>query len=227
MRLECLRFLSHLLDIGKEKLSPFASDVVDAVAKALTDSSPDSKKECCEIVKKISACFDGERLARAGGPLIASLLANLRHQQWKVRRATLDSLGVILSLEAPMLAHMEEALPHISAPNALLSDRNVAVRQCLAEVLEKWLLKGLSFKAPTVAMIDFEASEPVGFEKYEHRLLLLLLSTIADEDTEQVAPLAFGGLERVSAFKHECRLKQLERQKEKAAKMKAANNPQG
>merc|ERR1719160_939137 len=227
LRLEALRFLSHLLDVGKERLAQFTSDVVDALAKALTDSCPDSKKECCEIVKKVSTYFDGERLSRAGGPLVSSLLANLRHQQWKVRRATLDSLGVLLSLEAPMLNHMEEALPNLTAPNALLNDRNVAVRQCLAEVLERWLLKGLSFKAPVVNMIDFEDNEPVGFEKFEHRLLLLLLRTVADEDTEQVAPLAFGGLERVAALKHEVRLKQLEKAKEKAAKMKAANNPQG
>jgi hypothetical protein len=144
LRLEALRLLSHLLDIGKDSLGKFTSDIVDALAKASTDSCPDGKKECCEIVKKVSGCFDGGRLSRSGGPLVTSLLSNLRHQQWKVRRATLDSLGVFLSLEAPMLNHMEETLPHLSAPNALLNDRNVAVRQCLAEVLERWILKGLS-----------------------------------------------------------------------------------
>lgn len=227
LRLELLRFLSHLLDIGKERLAPFTCDICDALAKALTDSCPDSKKECCEIVKKISACFDGEKLGKAGGPLVTALLANLRHQQWKVRRATLDSLGVLLSLEGPMLAHMEETLPHLCAPNALLNDRSIAVRQCLAEVLEKWLLKGLSFKTPLVSMIEMNDDSAVGFDKYEHRLLLLLLSTVADEDTEAVAPLGFGGLERVAVFKHEMRLKHAEMRKEKAAKMKAANNPQG
>merc|ERR1719161_2305609 len=74
-------------------------------------------------------------------------------------------------------------------------------------------------------MIDFD-KEPEGFQKYEHRLLLLLLSSAADEDTEKVAPLALGGLERVAALKHEVRIKQLEKDKEKAAKMKQANNPQ-
>jgi len=227
LRLEVLRFLNHLLEVGKEKLSPFTSDVVDALAKSLSDSCPDAKKECCDIVKKVSTCFDGERLSRAGGPLIASLLGNLRHQQWKVRRATLDSLGVLLCLEQPMMDHMEECLPHLSAANALLQDRNIAVRQCLAEVLEKWLLKGLNFNAPLTSIINFEEGDLVGFDKYEHRLLLLLITTVADEDTEQVAPLAFGGLERVAALKHEARLKQFERQKAKAEKMKAANKQVG
>jgi len=226
LRLEVLRFLNHVLDIAKERLGSFTSDIVDTLGKALTDSCPDAKKECCELVKKVSACFDGEKLSRAGGPLVSALLENLRHQQWKVRRATLDACGVLLSLEAPMMAHMEEALPHLAAPNALLNDRNIAVRQCLAEVLEKWLLKGLSFNAPLVKIIDFDDEEPAGFEKYEHRLMLLLLSSVADEETEQVGSLAFGGLERVAAFKHEVRLQLAEKAKEKAAKMKAAQNPQ-
>jgi dynein assembly factor 5 len=226
LRLEVLRFLNHVMDIAKERLGAFTSDIVDTLGKALTDSCPDSKKECCEIVKKVSACFDHEKLARAGGPLVMALLENLRHQQWKVRRATLDALGVLLSLEAPMMTHMEEALPFLAAPNALLSDRNTAVRQCLAEVLEKWLIKGLGYTPQMQRIIDYDDEAPAGFEKYEHRLMLLLLSSVADEDTEQVGSLALGGLERVAAFKHEALLKQAERAKEKAAKMKAAKNPQ-
>ena len=37
-----------------------------------------------------------------------------------------------------MLDHMEDVLPHLSQ---LLSDHTIAVRQCLAECLEVWLLK--------------------------------------------------------------------------------------
>mmetsp|Transcript_151005 Transcript_151005/g.263102 ORF Transcript_151005/g.263102 Transcript_151005/m.263102 type:complete len:960 (+) Transcript_151005:85-2964(+) len=220
LRLECLRLLSHLLDVCKERLNPFASDVIDALAKALSDTCPDSKKECCEIVKKVSKHFDGERLSRAGSPLVAALLGNMRHQQWKVRRATLDSLGVLLSLEAPMLDHMEDVLPHLAAANSLLSDRNIAVRQCLAQVVERWLMKGLTFKVHLAPMIDFDDG-PAGFEKFEHRLVLLLLSTVADEETEQVAAPALGGLERVAVLKHEARQKQAQKEKVKLAKRKA------
>lgn len=122
-----------------------------------------------------------------------------------------------------MLEHMEEALPHLNAPGAVLKDRNTAVRQCLGEVLERWLLKGLGFKAPLTAMIDFDENELSGFDKFEPRLLLLLLSVIADEDTEQVAPAAFGSLEKVAETKHEARLKAVALSKDKAAKMKEAN----
>lgn len=222
LRLECLRLLSHLFDVCKERLNPFASDVIDALAKALSDTCPDAKKECCDIIKKVSSHFDGERLSRAGGPLIAALLANLRHQQWKVRRATLDSLGVLLSLEAPMLDHLEDVLPHLAASGSLLSDRNIAVRQCLAQVLERWMTKGLTFKVPVVPIIDFDDG-PAGFEKFEHRLCLLLLSTVADEETEQVAAPALGGLERVATLKHEVRQTLAERAKAKVAQMKAAD----
>lgn len=219
IRLEVLKLVRHLVDLCKERLNPFAGDVIDALAKALTDTCPDSKKECCEIVKKVSGCFDEERLSRVGGPLVASLLGNLRHQQWKVRRATLDALGTLLCLEAPMMDHLEDVLPHLAAPNAVLNDRNVAVRQCLAEVVERWLLKGLTFRAPAAAAIDFDGG-PEGFEKYEHRLLLLLLSSVADEDTEQVGRSAFGALERVAALKQEARVKKVAREREKLAAKK-------
>jgi len=218
LRLELLRLLACLLNVGKDRLNPFAGDIVDALAKALTDTCPDAKRECCEIVKKVSAHFDAERVSRVGGSLIASLLGNLRHQQWKVRRATLDSLGSLLCLEAPMLDHMEDVLPHL---NALLTDRTTAVRCCLAECLERWLLKGMSFKAPCVAIFDDDEG-PLGFDKFEHRLLFLLLSVASDADTEQVAPGALGGLERLAAFKHEVRQRQAEKAREAAAATAAA-----
>jgi dynein assembly factor 5 len=210
LRLEALRLLSHLFDVCQERLNPFASDIINALSKALTDTCPDAKKTCCEITKKVSAIFDPERVGRAGAPLVEALLANLRHQQWKVRRATLDSLGALLCLEAVMLEHMEEVLPHL---NALLGDRTPGVRQCLAECLEKWLLKGLAFKTPRIT--NFDDDGPTGFDKFEHRLLLLLLGVAADEDTEQVAPLALGGLERAGALKHEVLKKRAEAERAK------------
>lgn len=218
LRLEALRLLSHVFDICKERLNPFASDILDGLSKALTDTCPDAKKECCEITKKVTLYFDAERVGRAGGPLIASLLANLRHQQWKVRRATLDSLGALLSLEAPMLDHMEEAMPHL---NLLLADHTPAVRQCLAECLERWLLRGLGFRPLLVTAFEDDGG-PVGFEKYEHRLLLLLLGLVADEDAEQVGPLALGGLERVAALKQEVLRRQAEAERAREAARRKA-----
>mmetsp|Transcript_65377 Transcript_65377/g.142520 ORF Transcript_65377/g.142520 Transcript_65377/m.142520 type:complete len:938 (+) Transcript_65377:63-2876(+) len=212
LRLEGLKLLNHLFDICKASLDAFASDIIDALAKAATDTCPDAKKECCEIARKVAAHFDAERIGRAGGPLVGALLANLRHQQWKVRRATLDSLGALLSLEAPMLDYLEEAFPHLAL---ILSDRTTGVRQSLAECLERWLISGLSFKAPLITSFNDDAGL-LGFEKFEHRLLLLLLGVAADEDTVQVAPLALQGLERVAARKHEARRHRTERLRQQA-----------
>lgn len=209
LRVEALHILKHLFDTCQNRLNPFAGEILDALAKALTDTCPDAKKECCEITKKVSTHFDGERVSRAGGPLIAALLANLRHQQWKVRRATLDSLGALLSLEAPMLEHMEDALPSL---NELLRDRTAGVRQCLGECLERWLLKGLDFRTPLVTAFEDDGGL-AGFDKFEHRLLLMLLGIAADEDTEQVAPMALGSLERVAVKKHEARQRQAQSEK--------------
>eukprot|EP00434_Breviolum_minutum_P033786 symbB.v1.2.029896.t2/scaffold3318.1/size84623/5 len=194
LRLEALRVLSHLFDVCKEKLNPFASDILDALSKALTDSCPDAKKECCEITKKVSQYFDAERVSRAANPLVGSLLANLKHQQWKVRRATLESIGALLLQEATMMDHMEDVLPHL---NALLNDRTPGVRQSLAETLERWLIKGLSFRV-LPASNNFDDDGPEGFEKFESRLLILLLGVAADEEAEQA-----GCLEKVSDLKEE------------------------
>lgn len=65
---------------------------------------------------------------------------------FEVRRATLESIGALLQHEATMMDHMEDVLPHL---NLLLNDRTASVRQCLAETLERWLLKGLSFRTPS------------------------------------------------------------------------------
>eukprot|EP00927_Polykrikos_kofoidii_P048306 TRINITY_DN42531_c0_g1_i1.p1 TRINITY_DN42531_c0_g1~~TRINITY_DN42531_c0_g1_i1.p1 ORF type:complete len:980 (-),score=178.02 TRINITY_DN42531_c0_g1_i1:255-2915(-) len=218
LRLEALRLLSHLFDISQQRLSPFASDILDTLSKALTDTCPDAKKECCEIVKKVSQHFDAERVSHAGGPVVGSLLDNLRHQQWKVRRATLDALGALLGHEATMLEHMEDVLPHLGA---LLGDRTPGVRQSLAAVLEKWLLIGLSFKPPLITTFEDDPG-PVGFAKLEHRIVLLLLSVAADEDVETVAPLALAGIEVVAVQKHEALKLQAEKSREKAKKMAEA-----
>jgi dynein assembly factor 5 len=217
LRLEALKLLSHIFDVSKERLNPFASEILEAVSNALTDTSPDAKKECCEIVKKISLHIEPERVSSAGAPLVKALVENLKHQQWKVRRATLDSMGALLSYEETFMDHMEEVLPWLGA---LLGDRTIGVRQCMAEVLEKWLMKGLAFRDPLIT--NFNDDGPEGFAKFEHRLVLLLLSVAADEDTEQVAPLALSGLERVAARKHEALKASAEKARVKAKKMAEA-----
>lgn len=225
LRLELLKLLSHLCTIGQEKLRPFAGDVIEGLSKALSDTGPDAKKECCDITKKLAQDFDGERLAQGGAPLVAALLANLRHNQWRVRSATLDCLGVFLSVEAAMFEHMEEALPHL---HLLLADRTPGVRKCLSQVLELWLAKGLSFNEQKVIAFDDDGG-PCGFAKLESRILLLLLGVVADEDVAQVAPMALAGIERTAEAKHLARGKEASaafaretaRRKMKEAKAKA------
>lgn len=38
------------------------------------------------MLSEVSQYFDAERVSRAGSPLVSSLLANLKHQQWKATR---------------------------------------------------------------------------------------------------------------------------------------------
>jgi len=225
LRLQALQLLRHLMNVRKEGIAPFASEVIDAMAKALTDTCPDAKKECCGIVELISVHFEPERVSRAAGPLIIAMTQNLRHQQWKVRKSTVESLGHLLSHEATLLDHMDDVLPYL---NSLLGDRTQSVRQSLGDTLEKWLMKGLQFRPPLVSINDDDDVNGIaGFDKHEHRLLLLLLSIASDEDTDQVAKPALAGLERVAALKHEVMKAQAEKARVKARKAKEAYDNKG
>mmetsp|Transcript_40910 Transcript_40910/g.73939 ORF Transcript_40910/g.73939 Transcript_40910/m.73939 type:complete len:944 (+) Transcript_40910:78-2909(+) len=215
LRMEVLQLLSKLFDRCQSGLDQYAASIIDAVAKALTDTCPDAKKACCDIVKKMGTCFQEDKISRAAAPLLAALLANLKHQQWKVRRANLDCLCGLLSLQAPALDHMEEVIPHL---NAILTDRTVAVRLSLAECVGQWLIKGLRFKQPALTTFDDDLGL-TGFDKFEARLIMLLLGTVADEETVQVGAVALAALEKVAALKQEVRA-------ERAAKEAAHRQPE-
>jgi len=219
LRLESLQLLGVLFDLCTVRLAPFAGDIVDAISKALSDTCPDAKKECCKLVKKVVSCCEADRVGCACAPLVASLLANARHQHWKVRWATVDCLGPLLAIEPVMLDQMDEAFPQL---NILQSDRATAVRSSVAECVERWLLEGLRFRAPLVLTFDDDLGL-AGFDKLEHRLVLLLLSSVADDEV-QVATQALGGLERVAISKQDARLKRrrLEVEKARAAATAAA-----
>lgn len=217
IRLELLHLLRSLMDKGKEFIASYAGDIIDGLAKALTDTCPDAKKECCEIIRKIVLFFDPERISNACGPMLSALIGNLKHQHWKVRRATLDCLGALLSEENIMLDHVEEVLPHLSM---ILSDRTAAVRHSLTECLQLWLVQGMGFRKPSPGVMD-DDDVLLGFAKVEHRLLSLLLSNLADTDVELVAVPAFHALEKVATRKHEVRLEQAKKDVKKAETLKA------
>lgn len=226
IRLEVLKVLNKAVDTCTTRLNQYSHDVLDGIAKALTDTCPDAKKECCNLVKKICVHFDGARISKAGGQMVSSLLGNLKHQHWKVRKATVDSLATLMAME-PMLEHMEEVAP---AVGQLLIDRTPAVRQRVAEALEHWLLTGLRFKIPLVTTFDKDTDPdaPIGFDKVEPRLVYLLLSLIADEEVEQVGVVALRGLEKVAVVKHEVLQQRIaQKNAKKLDKIKGEREAQG
>eukprot|EP00397_Hematodinium_sp_SG-2012_P003752 GEMP01003760.1.p1 GENE.GEMP01003760.1~~GEMP01003760.1.p1 ORF type:complete len:903 (+),score=216.32 GEMP01003760.1:357-3065(+) len=200
IRMEILRVVGTILDVSEKLIAPFTHDIVDALAKALTDPCPDSKKTCCALVTRLTSLTDPERLTNCCAPLLQSLVQTLRHQHWKVRKAALDSLKDILC-SAETFELLSDLLPHLAA---VLSDRTPQVRICLSNCLQTWLLRGLSLRWPGKPPDFDNLDAEMDFDKYEHRLLYLLVSTAADED-ESVAEVGFANLELVAVKAEEKR----------------------
>ena len=57
LRLEALQLLGVLFDLCTVRSAPFAGDIVDAISKALSDTCPDAKKECCKQGRLESSRF--------------------------------------------------------------------------------------------------------------------------------------------------------------------------
>jgi len=215
IRLEILTLIETIFNTAKELIIPFTHDIVDALAKALTDNCPDAKKKCCALVTRITTITDPARLANCAAPLVHSLVQTLRHQHWKVRKCALESLKDLLcSVETFEL--LGDLIPHL-AP--ILTDRTPQIRLCLSQCLHTWLLRGMALRWPGKPPDFDNLDAEIDFEKYEHRLLYLLISVIADEE-QSVAEVAFGQLEEIAKESEERQRKTEEekRRKEKEAK---------
>jgi dynein assembly factor 5 len=191
LRLELLEFLRAVVKRFATHLAVYSHDLLDALAKALTDASPETKRVACELVAELVAALPTQRLSAAAGTksLLQSLLANLTHQRWKVRKSTLDALRHLLMDPELLSTYLEDVLPVI---HKLLADEHSQVRQTLATTLHAWLLRGIETRAE--AEVDVNADNDADDDKtvrqffthraqgdWESRLLYALLSLAGDD----------------------------------------------
>jgi len=216
IRVEILELIEKICELAKELIIPFTHDVVDALANALHDSCPDAKKKCCSLVTRITSITEPARLANCAAPLVQSLVTTLKHRHWKVRKAALESLKDLLcSVET--LELLSDLVPHL-AP--ILSDGTPQVRLCLSQCLEIWLRRGMNLKWPGTQP-DFDNLEAeVDFDKFEHRLLYLLISIAADEE-ESVSNEGFMHLQQVALESEHRRQRDIAEKKAKAEQERA------
>jgi len=199
IRVCVLELLLEVIKLVPECCKKFGHDLLDAIAKASTDPNPDAKQVCCNIVQLVAENGDRTKLSRSARPLLAALMANLKHQRWKVRKANLEGLKYLMAAGPTMWELFDELLPALSP---LTGDRNNAVRRCLVDCVETWLTRMCTEQHPQLPT-DFEADEESDQEEgffgaYEHRLLYLLLSTLSDEDVAGVAEPALQALTKIA-----------------------------
>merc|ERR1719482_2314917 len=146
------------------------------------------------------------RLLSAAGTksLLQSLLQNLTHQRWKVRKATREALRELVSNPELLGTYLEDVLPTVSK---LLGDEHTQVRQALAKTLHMWLLRGINERGEGEVNVNADNSADddktvrqffthVTAGDWESRLLYTLLS-LAGEDVD-VVPL----VEELAAAKY-------------------------
>merc|ERR1719482_1762418 len=145
------------------------------------------------------------RLLSAAGTksLLSSLLQNLTHQRWKVRKATIEALRELVSDPELLGTYLEDILPIVSK---LLADEHTQVRLALAKTVHHWLLRGINERGEKEVDVNADNSADddktvrqffthVGQGDWESRLLYTLLS-LAGEDVDLI-PL----LEELAAAK--------------------------
>jgi dynein assembly factor 5 len=191
IRLELLELLRAIVRRLASHLGVYSHDLLDALAKAMTDPSPETKRVGCELVADLVAALPSHRLVSAAGTksLLSSLLQNLTHQRWKVRKATIEALRELVSDPELLGTYLEDIVPIVSK---LLADEHTQVRLALAKTLHLWLLRGI--KERKEAEVDVNADNSadddktvrqffthVGQGDWESRLLYTLLSLAGDD----------------------------------------------
>uniref|UniRef100_A0A0G4GBI7 Dynein axonemal assembly factor 5 TPR repeats domain-containing protein n=1 Tax=Chromera velia CCMP2878 TaxID=1169474 RepID=A0A0G4GBI7_9ALVE len=194
LRVKALSLLHALINASPKTCEAFVSEICQALAKALTDANPDTKKECASICETIGASFDSVKISKTGKPLIQSLCANLQHQHSKVRKCSLEALRVLLGSEAASVAFMDGCK---TAIQHAVMDHSVSVRESAVRAAAFWMARLCGSMAGA---------------RFEGYLLLLLLQGSADLEDPEVAAAGLEELNRVAPLA-DSSFEELERQR--------------
>ncbi|KAF4697925.1 HEAT repeat-containing protein 2, partial [Perkinsus olseni] len=171
LRCQLIGLLRALLrrSSGGQEIHKSSNDIIETCGMAMQDTCPDVKKEACDLVGVMADTLQGDKVlscSAARETLVAALVRNTRHQQWRVRQRTLMAIRNLMLMRAtfklkrgpdclisagppvPQLmffAHAEEitaAIGGAAADDGLVRDRNEKVRATLVDFLEGVLVSG-------------------------------------------------------------------------------------
>jgi len=176
IRLNILKLFRKIFGLGYTKAFSWnLAEFSFMLSKALLDEYPEAKKEACSLIVDLSHGLK-DTIGEHSSSIFKSLSENLTHQQSKVRKPTIESIGeLLLTREAGK--HLRELIFRFK--NAI-NDKTSDVRKASYQVIAR-LLNGFS---------------PSLLKEYESELVQMLLNGLGD-DNEDVRNLCEELLENV------------------------------
>uniref|UniRef100_A0A7S0H266 TOG domain-containing protein n=1 Tax=Amorphochlora amoebiformis TaxID=1561963 RepID=A0A7S0H266_9EUKA len=169
VRLLQVGLLKQICEAAPQVIQDCLGDLVDIATVSAGDTFPKVKIEVGSFVDILSKnalskkhSLPSKNAEKIAERLAKSLIKNLKHQRFRVRLATLNALSSIVTSRGKVEQWLKEALPQIAK---LTADRTPSVRIQTSKVIGSWLS----------TLSPLQTHERV-------KLLLILLSTIADPD---------------------------------------------
>jgi hypothetical protein len=187
VRLAIIKILIDLLPYFEDGFFRLAGEAIQATACLLQDKFPESKKQTCLLLEKMTLSYP-EQIASGSKKLITQLTVNAFHAHSKIRKVSIETLTRVLGL--PKVG--ENVRPAVEAISPLATDKSAEIREavyrcykgCLVslgfETLKEneiflmcELFAGVDDESPTVAGLCREALETFAerrkelFDKFE------------------------------------------------------------
>ncbi|XP_033213240.1 dynein assembly factor 5, axonemal [Belonocnema kinseyi] len=135
VRLKCVGLLKIIIPIYKDHLPAYFEDFLTILRRTVTDNYSNVKKESCQCISELAKAVPGYFYSRSTS-FANPILGNFAHQHWKVRVASIITIGDVL------LYGDSKSMQEVATPLAeRLFDQSAAVRAAVVDVAGRWLLE--------------------------------------------------------------------------------------
>ncbi|XP_015588991.1 dynein assembly factor 5, axonemal [Cephus cinctus] len=135
VRLNCILLLKLIILKYKEHLPIYLEDLLGILARTVADNYPNVKKESCECISLLAKSIPNYFYSHSD-ILVKPILSNFTHQHYKVRVASIKTIGDVLQYGN------NKSIEEVATPMAVrLFDQSGVVREAVVEVAGHWLLE--------------------------------------------------------------------------------------
>ena len=161
--MKLVNLFKKILKKYPNEIKPHISDLSKMLGIVLKDQFPEIKVQVSQFISELSKVMKDE-IGNYAKQIVESLCLNMKHQHNKIRKISIISLvDLLLCNEAGNL--IDECIPSFTVVS---NDKNKETRKIFLNKIAD-LLKKLN---------------NIYLKKYEGKLLVLLLSGISDDDSE-------------------------------------------